>query len=509
MSTITSKLASGSSSASASTPAAAIVVGSGLAGLSAASQLISRNVPVYLLERASKPGGNSIKASSGINGAPTRFQPIHDTLFYDDTIRSAGAALNATASLTDHRRRLISTLTNASAGAIEWLVDEKGIDLSRVAQLGGHSVPRTHRGAGKLPPGAAIVTTLLNSLKASPLFHLQTGCHVTRVLHSSSNNAGQKGTQTQILHGPVIFASGGFAGDAKGMLAQYRPDLAGYPSTNDPREGSQKLLSAVGAQLLDMDLVQVHPTGFVDTSSPTSPLKFLAAELLRGEGGILVRGDTGQRFVNEMETREYITNVITKLAPRTSFDNSPETKVPKQWDVLLILDQGTYEAAPSHIDFYLWKGLMKKTTVGSLAQQLNDPAGPPSESALLETLKSYAATVSTQKDARFHRKTFGHWRLTDPATITPETTIYVGRVTPVVHFTMGGVLIDENAQVLRPDSTPIKNVWAAGEVTGGIHGDNRLGGSSLLECVVFGRIAGDQAAESLLERRQEHKELRV
>ena len=80
--------------------------------------------------------------------------------------------------------------------------------------------------------------------------------------------------------------------------------------------------------------------------------------------------------------------------------------------------------------------------------------------------------------------------------VTPDTIIYVGRVTPAVHFTMGGVLINENSEVLDAEGRPIKGLWAAGEVTGGIHGENRLGGSSLLECVVFGRIAGDQVAKS-------------
>lgn len=119
----------------------AIVVGSGLAGLSAASQLIKHNVPVRVLERAAKPGGNSIKASSGINGAPTRFQIAsepHDA-FYADTVTSAGTRMS---NFTAEREELIKTLTEGSASAVQWLVEEKGIDLSKVAQLGGHSYAR-------------------------------------------------------------------------------------------------------------------------------------------------------------------------------------------------------------------------------------------------------------------------------------------------------------------------------------------------------------------------------
>lgn len=447
----------------------AVVVGSGLAGLSAALQLVSHGVPVRLLDRAVKPGGNSIKASSGINGAPTRFQTVPDSAFYDDTIRSAGSAL---ANARDQRQKLISTLVDASASAVYWLHDEKGIDLSVVAQLGGHTVPRTHRPA-KSTVGASIVMTLLNALKENPLFQLETEARVTRVLKEGERVTGVEYTrdgETRELLGPVVFATGGFAGDAHGLLAKYRPDLAGYPSTNDPREGTQSLLTEIGAQLLDMDLVQVHPTGFVDPKAPASPLKFLAAEVLRGEGGLLLMD--GKRFVNEMETRQHITGAITK--------HQPEAGDVKQWDVSVVLDEGTYHAAETHLGFYLWKGLMRKTTVGELGD-------------VLSTIQEYADAASGRAIDRFGRTAFGHWSLDK---VEPESVVYVGKVTPVVHFTMGGVLISEKSEVLDREGRVIPGVWAAGEVTGGIHGENRLGGSSLLECVVFGRIAGDQAAEA-------------
>jgi flavocytochrome c len=453
----------------------AIVVGSGLAGLSAASQLIAANIPVRLLERAAKPGGNSIKASSGINGAPTSFQSgPPDTEFYADTIKSAGHAMTTA---REQREKLIGTLTNSSASAVKWLTTTHGIDLSKVAQLGGHSRPRTHRGAGGTPPGFAIVSTLLNSLKASPLFELKTSCTVTRLVTSGTAVTGVEYTcleteaTTSILHGPVIVTTGGFAGDAAGLLATHRPDLANVPSTNDPAPGSTHLLTSVGAQLLDMSMVQVHPTGFVDPAAALSPLKFLAAEVLRGEGGILLQN--GQRFFDELETRENVTNAIMKAA------RVDET--PRQWDVQLVLDEGVYQAAKSHIDFYIFKGLMRKTTVGELG------------ASALATLREYADVVAGKHADSFGRTAFANWSLLEPVT---DSVVYVGRVTPVVHFTMGGVVISERAEVLDAKEEPIEGVWAAGEVTGGVHGGNRLGGSSLLECVVYGRIAGDRVVEA-------------
>ncbi|KAH8812303.1 FAD binding domain-containing protein [Xylogone sp. PMI_703] len=452
-----------------------IIVGSGLAGLSAASELIARGVEVKLLERASKPGGNSMKASSGINGAPTRWQPgppLSDTFFYDDTLKSVGEVLSTA---KKQRESLVATLTNSSSDAVDWLVDEKGVDLSVVAQLGGHSFPRTHRGAGKTPPGAAIVTTLLTKLKESGKFELSTHCVVTKILkpgHVVEGVEYESHGEKRVLEGPVIFTTGGFAGDAHGLLAKYRPDLAGFPSTNEARPGSQPLLTEVGAGLLDMKEVQIHPTSFVDPKDILNPVKFLAAEVLRGEGGLLLYN--GKRFVNEMETRKNVTGAFLKL-PIADPD-------PKQFDVQLVVDEGVYRSSSSHIDFYVWKGLMKRMTLTELGTQA------------IEAVREYSFVAEGKKQDPFGRQSFGHWEL-KPEDVGEGTVVYVGRVTPAVHFTMGGVTINDKSQVLDEQGNAVNGLWAAGEVTGGVHGQNRLGGSSLLECVVFGRTAGREAAK--------------
>ncbi|KAF7136837.1 hypothetical protein CNMCM5793_006407 [Aspergillus hiratsukae] len=462
------------------TPPPVIIVGSGLAGLSAASTLISRNIPVTMLDRAPNPGGNSIKASSGINGTGTRFQGNADSpdIFFQDTVKSAGDAFTKASSDERARReKLISTLAQRSADAVDWLVDEKGVELGRVVQLGGHSYPRTHRGAGPDPPGSSIVGALLEGLKGEELFTLRCGVRVTKVVREGECVRGveyvtveQGQAKTHTLSGPVIFATGGFAGDSRGMLATYRPDLANLPSTNETREGTQPILEAVGASVVDMDCVQVHPTGFVDHKDPAALVKNLAAEMLRGEGGILLDSD-GSRFVNELDTRQHVVDAIMKSTCRM------ETST-RQWDVMLVLDESAAAAAGSHMDFYVAKGLMQKMTLDELGL------------AALKAIQEYADVVSGHKKDKFKRKSFGHWTLTE---VMPEYEVYAGQVTPVIHFTMGGVVIDEHSRVLGAEGTPIEGLWAAGEVTGGIHGQNRLGGSSLLECVVFGRIAGDEA----------------
>ncbi|KAI1081411.1 Flavocytochrome c [Whalleya microplaca] len=469
-----------------------IVVGSGLAGLSAAHEALRAGAPVHMVDRAPKPGGNSIKASSGINGAGTKFQHDHgilkDESFYADTIRSAGDRLRAGPAGLD-RQSIIETLTSQSAGAVHWLADEVGVDLSVVAQLGGHSVPRTHRGAGKLPPGAAIVSTLLAKLKENPNFTLTNSAEVEALLVGEGEEGagtvtgvrykGEDG-QTSELVGPVVFAAGGFAGDAHGLLAQHRPDLAGMPSTNEARAAPHPLVGAVGAQFVDMASVQIHPTAFVDPADPGSGYKFLAAEALRGEGGILLSGADGARFVDELQTRDVVTAAVMALP---SADVGPT----RQWNVSLLLDPGAYDAAASHVGFYLWKGLMKKQKVKELKPEV------------IASVDKYAAMVASGESDPLGRKAFGRWRL-PPGETNREEDVYVGTVTPVVHFTMGGVAFNTKAQALRTKNEklePISGLWVAGEIAGGVHGANRLGGSSLLMCAVFGRIAGTEAAKSL------------
>lgn len=478
-----------------------------------------------------------MKASSGINGAPTKFQPgppFSDSFFHADTVRSAGEVFYS--SMRKEREALIATLTNRSAEAIEWLTETKGVDLSVVAQLGGHSFPRTHRGSGKIPPGASLVTTLLKDLKASPLFKLETSCTVTKVMKpgavvtgvqyictttnsdSDSKKDGKENEEKVLeLQGPIIFTTGGFGGDAHGLLAKYRPDLAGFPSTNDPRPGSQPLLTAIGAQLLDMEQVQIHPTSFIDPNDPYNPLKFLAAELLRGEGGVLMF--EGERFVDEMLTRREVVEAIMGLPASsvpwsgagTGSGSEKEEKegkvIPKQYPVTILLDAGVYANASSHVDFYLFKNLLRKTTLESIYPASNSKS---LHLKTLATIKSYASAAAGHTPDPFGRQTFGHWELR-AAGVDEDSVVYVGEVTPAVHFTMGGVLVDERGRVLTKEGKDgkdgegnvIKGLWAAGEVTGGLHGENRLGGSSLLECVVFGRIVGEEAARFVMREEGE------
>lgn len=459
-----------------------VIIGTGLAGLATAIQLVkTHNIPVVLIDKAASIGGNSIKASSGINGAHTTIQEeqkVYDTpeLFFNDTVKSAKGKGS---------QPLMDKLSKDSHLAIEWLQSEFDLKLDLLAQLGGHSVPRTHRSSGKLPPGFEIISTLSKYLKdlaetKPELVRIQLDSKVTDIDVAADDSVtgvkyeDKEGEMHTIDTSCVVFCSGGF-GFSKDMLKKYAPELINLPTTNGAQTtgDGQRILEKLGADMIDMDQIQVHPTGLVDPTDRSAGWKFLGAEALRGLGGILLNPTTGKRFVNELTTRDIVTQAIQAQCPK-------ENNV-----ALLVMGQGIYEVLKNNLDFYMFKKLIQKVTIEDAIKEYNLPI------TAEEFAKDLTRYSTDDKDA-FGRplvtKNFGD-------SITSSTEIFIGEVTPVVHFTMGGAKINTNAEVVNKDGKQLaKGLYAAGEVSGGVHGANRLGGSSLLECVVFGRTAANSIA---------------
>ncbi|KAF9467325.1 fumarate reductase [Collybia nuda] len=456
-----------------------IVVGGGLAGLSAAHTLLERGANVLLLDKQGFMGGNSTKATSGINGAGTQTQqeqgiPDNSKIFFEDTKKSARDLA---------RDDLIRVLTGRSGDAVNWLQDKFGLDLSKVSRLGGHSHPRTHRGDAQFP-GMVITYAQMERLEDLAVSNPERvriikKARVTKLVKDQSGTV----TGVEYLHngktesaeGPVILATGGYAADftEDSLLKKYRPELWDLPTTNgDHCTGDgQKLAMAVGAHGIDLEKVQVHPTGLVDPNEPDAKVKFLAAEALRGVGGLLL-DNTGKRFVDELQHRDYVTGKI--------WEN-------KKYPIRLVLNGNASKDIEWHCKHYVGRGLMKRFENGdALAKEFGLPP-----SVLKKTFEDYNQSVRTQKDP-FGKKFFqGEWKYDD--------FFHVAIMTPVLHYTMGGLEIDPESRVLDGSGKPISGLFAAGEVAGGVHGANRLGGSSLLGCVVFGRVSGDSAASYLLQ----------
>jgi len=283
------------------------------------------------------------------------------------------------------------------------------------------------------------------------------------------------GGKTETAYGPVILATGGYAADftADSLLKKHRPEYYDLPTTNgDHCTGDgHKMAMAAGAKAIDMEKVQVHPTGLVDPNEPEAKVKFLAAEALRGVGGLLL-DNTGARFVDELQHRDYVTGKM--------WENG-------KFPIRLVLNGAASKEIEWHCKHYVGRGLMKRFDSGdALAKEFGL-----SPSVLKKTFEDYNQSVRTKKDP-FGKKFFsGEWTYND--------TFHVAMMTPVLHYTMGGLEIDQGSHVIGTDGKPVPGLFAAGEVAGGVHGANRLGGSSLLGCVVFGRVAGDSAAAYLLQ----------
>ncbi|KAL4080157.1 FAD binding domain-containing protein [Scleroderma yunnanense] len=425
-------------------------------------------------------GGNSTKATSGINGAGTQTQQelgIPDTAktFFEDTKRSARDLA---------RDDLIRVLTGRSGDAVNWLQNKFGLDLSKVALLGGHSHPRTHRGNAQFP-GMVITYAQMERLEDLAVSQpdrvkIHKKARVTRLLKDESGAISGveyvRNGKTETAYGPVILATGGYAADftPDSLLKKHRPEYYDLPTTNgDHCTGDgQKMAMAIGASAVDLEKVQVHPTGLVDPNEPEAKVKFLAAEALRGVGGLLL-DKNGDRFVDELQHRDYVTGKM--------WENG-------KYPIRLVLNGQASKEIEWHCKHYVGRGLMKRFESGeALAKEMGIPP-----QYLKQTFDKYNAGAKANKDP-FGKKFFssGDWAMND--------FFHVAIMTPVLHYTMGGLEIDSESRVVGKDGKPIPGLYAAGEVAGGVHGANRLGGSSLLGCVVFGRVSGDTAASYLLQ----------
>ena len=291
------------------------------------------------------------------------------------------------------------------------------------------------------------------------------------------------------LSGVVILTAGGYGNDHtdSSLLTKYVPHLAKYPTTNGPWATGDviKATADTGVSLVHMDKVQVHPTGFIDTKDPKFHTKFLAPEALRGCGALLL-DQKGMRFVNELGRRDYVTNTITsKCQPFEGIEGNPIAAT-----MLLTQEMIDKFSAPA-AGFYIFKGLIKDVKDLKGASNLLEV---PLET-LEKTLEVYANAADEYEDE------FG--KVAFPTVPKKSDHFYVAFVTPTLHYCMGGIQINSKAEVQQVISAgsggetkvlTLPGVYAAGEVTGGVHGNNRLGGNSLLECVVFGRIAAFHAS---------------
>lgn len=436
-----------------------VIVGSGGAGLAAAIQACDEGARVVIIEKMPTIGGNTIKASVGMNAAETRYQKlrgIEDSkeLFYEETLKGGKFKNNPV---------LLREFVELAPEAIDWLADH-GIELNDITITGGMSIDRTHRPADRSAVGGFLISGLVKNInKRNIEVLLETS--VAEILYENGAVAGVKVVDeyndSRILYAKsVIVATGGFSANRE-MVVQYRPELDGFVTTNHKgATGSGiAMLQRIGADTVDMGEIQIHPTVEQTTS-------YLISESIRGGGAILV-SQAGQRFFNEMETRDKVSAEIIALPEKSAW---------------IIFDEQVRQNNKA-ADEYIAKGFVNSApTVQELAVKLNMD-----HNALKATLDRYNQFVIKQKDEDFNRTT----ALRHPLNEGP---FYAIRIAPGVHHTMGGVTINPDTAVLDSQKQVINGAWAAGEVVGGIHGANRIGGNAVADIIIFGILAGRNAA---------------
>lgn len=446
-----------------------VVIGGGGAGMTAAISAAEEGKSVILLEKNSILGGNTARASSGMNAAETHYeeeQGVEDSVqsFIDDTMAS-GKNMNDP--------ELVKVLAENTSGAIDWL-DSEGIELNGpLATMGGLSANRTHRPVdadGNIIPVGSYLVDKLSARMDELGIEVHTNTAATEIIMEDGKAAGVKatgssGNNVTIHADAVIVATGGFGGNMD-KVTEYRPDLEGYISTNVTTASGDAIdfLGDLNADFVDLDQIQLHPT-VVPTDGT------LVGEALRGDGAILVNKE-GHRFFNETGTRDEV--------------SAAEIEQPTG-NVWLIVNQDMYEG--SAVISKLEKGgyLVNGETLDDLAKAMDFDAD--ATEALKETVETWSGYVASGVDEDFGRE------IGAVKTDLSSGPYYAVNVGPGIHHCMGGVKINTSAEVIDTDGNAIEGLYACGEVTGGIHGANRLGGNAVADIVVYGRIAAESAIE--------------
>lgn len=446
-----------------------IIVGSGIAGLRAGIECRSHGLSTLILEKMNKSGGNTWLSDGGIAAPETDLQKARGI---EDSIEAMKAdMLNAGKGLNDEA--LVDTITKHAKEGYEWTKSIGVPYMDRVDIFGGHSVPRCYT------PQALSGRTMIKKAEETFLEMggvLKTKTYVSDLLsdetmsitgvkayHPYAFNKAlpEKETLYKAKKG-VILTSGGFGADTTFREKQDALLDASIDTTNIASATAEVLKSAIkhGADTKDLDRISLAPWTSPDEKGFGDGPKF--ADYIALQRGILVDPDTSKRFTNELADRKTISNAILKVGH----------------PVIALADTRAVKEANMNLEKALKKGVVK-TFEGLKSLSENYGLDAP----------SLEKTVTRFNDFVWHNEDKDYAKPLDDATPIETPPYYAMRVWPKVHYTMGGLSIDASARVLKKDGTPIPGLYAAGEVTGGVHGASRLGSLGLTDCLVMGQIA--------------------
>ena len=439
-----------------------VIIGAGGAGLAAAVEAQENGAKIVVLEKMPMVGGNTTRATGGLNAAGTKAQEeagIKDSaeLFFKDTMKGG---------YDKNNEELVKVLTEEAKDTVEWL-ESLGADLSDVGAAGGASVRRIHRPAG----GAAVGPNIISTLKAvseDKKIDIRTMNEAVEIIKdkdgkiSAIKATNKEGKEYTINTKSVILTAGGFSAN-KEMVVENKAELEGFDTTNHPGATGDGIVLAkkVGAAFVDMGEIQTHPT--------VVPGKgIMITEAVRGNGAILINKD-GKRFINELLTRDVVSKAILDQKDKVGY---------------LFFDEELRKGLKAIEEYFSMDLVTEANSIEELAEKLDID-----ETNLTTTVETYNKAQKANNDTEFQR--------TDMAISLESPKFYAIEVTPAVHHTMGGVKINADGEVIGEDGQVIPGFYAAGEVTGGVHGGNRLGGNALADIIVYGRRAGQTAVKNL------------
>lgn len=488
-----------------------VIVGAGGAGMTAAITATDAGKKVIVVESQPIAGGNSVRSTGGMNAAKTPYQDKNEfaeSAGVEKTLKTAAEKFADNATITalaatvkdrwdayqanpqgyfdsvelmeldtmiggkgKNNPELVKALAENSADAIEWLASI-GAEVKNVGAFGGASVKRIHRPVnadGKVTAVGAYIVPILEKNLQDRNVQFLFDTTANEIIMKDGKAVGIKGTgkdghKVTINAKSVVIATGGFGANAE-MVEKYKPELKGFATTN--AEGAQgqgiDMATAAGAATVDMDQIQIHPTVHIEEDGNAH----LITEGLRGDGAILVNAE-GKRFYDEVSTRDKVSAAIIAQPEKSAW---------------LVVDQSMVDKS-AVIAGYIKSGY---TVTGATYEELAKAMGV-DEATFTSTMNTWNQAVEAKSDAEFGRTSFANPLATAP--------YYAIKVTPAVHHTMGGIVINPKAEVLNEKGEAISGLYAAGEVTGGVHGANRLGGNAVADFVVFGRISGQSAADN-------------
>lgn len=448
-----------------------VVIGAGGAGLVAAIEAKNNGAKnVIVLEKMAFAGGNTL-ISGGEYAAPNNWVQVKKGLkdsndaFYNDILKGGD---------NEGDPKLVRVLADNALSGAEWLKDYINMTFEdRQMFFGGHSVERSLVPQGAT--GVEMISKLLakvEELNIPVLYETP----ATELIVDKGRVTGVKAVSedkeyTFLAKDGVILATGGFGSNLE-MRVKYNKDVdENILSTNTVGITGDGITMAekIGAQLEDMPFIQTYPT-----CDPISGALLYFGDVRLVGGSILVNQE-GKRFVEELERRDVISMAIKNQTGNAAYQFCDEAQVKLS---------GVAEHHADEVN-YLFnnKLLVKADTIKEAADFFGIDAAE-----LEKTVAKYNQYAKDGKDLEFNKR----------GKLTPfeaKGPFYIMKAVPAVHHTMGGVKIDENARVINTKGEVIKGLYGAGEVTGDIHGTNRLGSDAIADITVFGRIAGQNVVK--------------